>query len=52
MTLLWQKATPSDRDITHARTVLDEDHYGLKELKDRILEFLAVRKRKDELNRN
>src|SRR5690606_25593049 len=31
-------------DIGHARQVLDEDHYGLEEIKDRILEFLAVRK--------
>ncbi len=47
--LPWLKSTPDNLDIAHARTVLDEDHYGLKDLKDRILEFLAVRKRKDEL---
>jgi ATP-dependent Lon protease len=48
--LPWQKTTPDNLDIKHARQVLDEDHYGLIELKDRILEFLAVRKRKLEIN--
>jgi ATP-dependent Lon protease len=48
--LPWQKTTPDNLDIKHARQVLDEDHYGLFELKDRILEFLAVRKRKLEIN--
>lgn len=40
----WQVATEDNLDIAHARQVLDEDHYGLDEIKDRILEFLAVRK--------
>ncbi len=40
----WSKTTPDNLDITNARTVLDEDHYGLKDVKDRILEYLAVRK--------
>jgi ATP-dependent Lon protease len=31
-------------DINHARSVLDEDHYDLQEVKDRIIEYLAVRK--------
>jgi ATP-dependent Lon protease len=48
--LPWQKTTPDNLDIKHARQVLDEDHFGLNELKDRILEFLAVRKRKLELS--
>ena len=36
--------TPDNLEIGHARQVLDEDHYGLAEIKERILEFLAVRK--------
>ncbi len=42
--LPWSSNTPDNLDIAHARAVLDEDHYGLDEIKDRILEFLAVRK--------
>lgn len=44
VSLPWQKGTEDNLDIAHARQVLDEDHYGLDEIKDRILEFLAVRK--------
>lgn len=44
VSLPWQKFTTDNLDIPHARQVLDEDHYGLDEIKDRILEFLAVRK--------
>jgi ATP-dependent Lon protease len=48
----WQIATEDQLDIAHARQVLDEDHYDLEDLKERILEYLAVRKlkleRKDE----
>lgn len=47
--LPWSKITDDNLDVPHARTVLDEDHYGLKDVKDRILEFLAVRKRRQEL---
>ncbi len=39
----WQKASREIRDIARAERVLDEDHYGLEKVKDRILEFLAVR---------
>jgi ATP-dependent Lon protease len=42
----WQVATEDQLDIAHARQVLDEDHYDLEELKERILEYLAVRKLK------
>ncbi len=42
--LPWQTLTEDNLDIAHARKVLDEDHYDLTEIKDRILEFLAVRK--------
>ncbi|MEZ4620927.1 MAG: endopeptidase La [Caldilineaceae bacterium] len=44
VSLPWQQQTPDNLDINHAHTVLDEDHYGLEEIKERILEFLAVRK--------
>ncbi|MCI0709730.1 MAG: endopeptidase La [Chloroflexi bacterium] len=40
----WQKRTADRLDITHARDVLNEDHYDLEDIKERILEFLAVRK--------
>jgi ATP-dependent Lon protease len=42
--LPWKKATTDSLDLTHARQVLDEDHYGLKDVKERILEHLAVLK--------
>ena len=42
--LPWDNVTTDNLDILHARQVLDEDHYGLEDVKDRILEFLAVRK--------
>ncbi len=48
VSLPWQATTEDKLDIPHAREVLDEDHYGLEEIKDRILEFLAVRKLRDE----
>ncbi len=44
----WQQITEDNLDIPHAREVLDEDHYGLDEIKERILEFLAVRKLRSE----
>ena len=46
--LPWSKTTPDNLDVPHARAVLDEDHYGLKDIKERILEYLAVRKLKAE----
>ncbi len=42
--LPWTKLSEDRSDIGHARRVLDEDHYGLQEIKERILEVLAVRK--------
>jgi ATP-dependent Lon protease len=42
--LPWSKADAEDIDIERARRVLDEDHYGLEKVKQRILEYLAVRK--------
>jgi ATP-dependent Lon protease len=44
--LPWDKSTEDDLDLEHARKVLDEDHYDIEQVKDRILEFLAVRKLK------
>jgi ATP-dependent Lon protease len=40
----WSKLDPEQLDIERARSILDEDHYGLEKVKRRILEFLAVRK--------
>ncbi|MBS1879467.1 MAG: endopeptidase La [Actinobacteria bacterium] len=42
--LPWSAETEDNLDIRHARKVLDEDHYDLERIKDRILEYLAVRK--------
>jgi ATP-dependent Lon protease len=44
--LPWSLSTEDNLDIPHARQVLDEDHYDLEKIKDRILEYLAVRKLK------
>ncbi|HEX6386426.1 MAG TPA: endopeptidase La [Anaerolineae bacterium] len=43
-TLPWSKLTADNLDLGHARQVLDEDHHGLEEIKDRIIEYLAVRR--------
>jgi ATP-dependent Lon protease len=40
----WDRITSDNLNLKHARKVLDEDHYGLEDVKDRILEYLAVRK--------
>jgi len=50
--LPWQSATEDNLDIAHARQVLDEDHYDLQDVKERILEFLAVRRLKQERGEN
>ena len=39
----WDKASKDNQDINYAKQVLEEDHYGLEQVKERILEFLAVR---------
>ncbi len=44
ISLPWQKAASDDWDIAAAAKILDEDHYGLPKVKDRILEYMAVRK--------
>lgn len=46
VSLPWSVATEDDLDIARARKVLDHDHYGLEDVKERILEYLSVRKLK------
>src|SRR5579871_2307939 len=46
--LPWSKGTGEKIDVPHARQVLDHDHYDLEKIKDRILEYLAVRRLKEE----
>jgi ATP-dependent Lon protease len=47
--LPWSISTSDQIDIAHARTILDEDHYDLEKIKDRIVEYLAVGKLKKKL---
>lgn len=44
ISLPWSYCTEENLDIEHAQKVLDDDHYGLSDVKERIIEFLAVRK--------
>jgi len=46
--LPWSKSTGEKIDVPHARQVLDQDHYDLEKIKDRILEYLAVRRLKED----
>ncbi|TBV83310.1 MAG: endopeptidase La [Desulfobulbaceae bacterium] len=48
--LPWQSVTEDKLDLDQAQQVMDEDHYGLKEIKKRIIEFLAVRKLKKDMH--
>ncbi len=50
ITLPWTVSSADNLDVKHAREILDRDHYDLDKVKDRILEFLAVRKLKDDLH--
>ena len=50
ITLPWSVHSEDNLDVAHAREILDRDHYDLEKVKDRILEFLAVRKLKDDLH--
>ncbi len=45
----WMETTDDNLDIHHAREILDADHYGLEKVKDRLVEFLAVRKLRDDM---
>ena len=47
--LPWSKKTKIKHDLIHAEDVLNEDHYGLEKVKDRILEYLAVQQRVDKV---
>lgn len=47
--LPWKKSSKDNLDIKNAKTILDEDHYGLEDVKDRILDFLSVRKLKNDM---
>ncbi|MBM3891946.1 MAG: AAA family ATPase, partial [Verrucomicrobia bacterium] len=49
VTLPWSKSTRDNLDLGRARRVLDEDHYDLKKVKERILEYLAVLKLKQDM---
>ena len=49
VTLPWGKSTKDNLDLAEAQRILDEDHYGLEKVKERIIEYLAVRKLKDKM---
>jgi ATP-dependent Lon protease len=49
VTLPWGKQTKDNLDLAEAQKILDEDHYGLEKVKERIVEYLAVRKLKDKM---
>jgi ATP-dependent Lon protease len=50
LTLPWNTFTPDNLDLDHAREVLDDDHYDLDKVKDRIVEYLAVAKLRNEIS--
>lgn len=41
--LPWAKVDPDNLDVTHAKNILDENHYGLEKAKDRVIEYIAIR---------
>lgn len=45
----WSKSTPDNLDLVRAKAILDEDHFNLDKIKERVLEYLAVRKLKDKM---
>ncbi len=49
LTLPWREFTEDDLDLEHARQILDEDHFDLEKVKERIIEYLAVSKLKNDL---
>jgi ATP-dependent Lon protease len=49
VTLPWSKTTPDKLELKRAKRILDDDHYDLDKVKDRILEYLAVRKLKSDI---
>jgi ATP-dependent Lon protease len=50
LTLPWGKTTDDNLDLDHARQILDEDHFDLEQVKERIIEYLAVSKLKNDLS--
>src|SRR5881397_729621 len=50
LALPWNETTEDNLDLRHARQILDEDHYDLEKVKERILEYLAVSKLKNDLS--
>lgn len=48
--LPWNKLTKEESDLNKSREILDNDHYGLKDIKERILEYIAVKKKSNSLN--
>jgi ATP-dependent Lon protease len=50
ISLPWGKSTEDDLDLAHAREILDEDHFDLEKVKERIVEHLAVSKLKNDLS--
>ena len=48
LALPWNKETEDNLDLKHARDILDEDHHGLKDVKERILDFISVRNLKED----
>jgi len=50
LALPWGNFTKDNTDINNAKKILDEDHYGLEEIKDRILDFLSIRHLKEDCN--
>jgi ATP-dependent Lon protease len=46
--LPWNKETKDNLDIKHAKVILDSDHYGLKEIKERILDFISIKNLKND----
>ena len=50
LALPWNESTQDDLDLDRARAILDEDHFDLDKVKERIIEYLAVSKLKDDLS--
>lgn len=50
LSIPWRTRTPLNRDLAKARDILEQDHYGLDKVKDRILEFLAVQSRRENID--
>jgi ATP-dependent Lon protease len=50
LALPWNKYSKDNLDLKHAKKILDEDHYGLKEIKERILDFISIRNLKQDSN--